>query len=62
MGTIREDAEKYRLLQVQKIMDLFEQNNGRPAATVEELEQWIGSPEGRAATAYDRDPRGKIIP
>jgi hypothetical protein len=33
--------------------------NGRAAGTMEELEQWVGSPEGRAALASNRDRRGK---
>ena len=60
--TTRRDAEKYRLAQAQKLLDLFEGANGRPARTVEELERWVGSPEGRAATACDRGKDGKIIP
>jgi hypothetical protein len=46
----------------QKLFDLFEEANGRPAKTVEELEQWIASSEGKAALAYDQTPEGKIIP
>src|SRR5690242_17176109 len=43
------DAERYQLAQAQKLLDLFEESHGRPAANVEESEKWIGSPEGRAA-------------
>jgi hypothetical protein len=28
----------------------------------EELEKWLGSPKGKAATAYDCEPEGKITP
>jgi hypothetical protein len=52
----------YRLAQIRKILDLFAAANGRPAKTVEELEQWIGSPQGRKATAYHQTKDGKIIP
>lgn len=55
-------AERYRHAQAQKLLDLFEGAHGRPASTVEELEQWVASPEGRAALAYDHTPDGKIIP
>jgi hypothetical protein len=57
-----ERAERYRLAQAQKLLDVFEGANGRPASTVEELAQWAASPEGRAALAYDRTKDGKIIP
>lgn len=56
------DAESYQLRQAEKILELFKEANGREAASIEELEKWVASPEGRAATAYDRDDRGKIIP
>jgi hypothetical protein len=46
----------------QKLLDLFEGANRRPASTREELEQWVASPEGRAAVADDRGKDGKIIP
>ena len=56
------DAEAYRLKQVEKLLELFKEANGREAISPEELGRWLESPEGRAATAYDRDKRGKIIP
>ena len=55
-------AEKYRLLQAEKALALFKGANGRPAKTLEELELWVSSPEGKAALAYDLTPDGKIIP
>ncbi len=55
-------AHRYRLAQAQRLLDLFKDAHGRPAATVDELEQWVGSPEGRAATAYHRGKDGKIVP
>jgi hypothetical protein len=58
----KSDAEKYRLAQVEKLFDLFEGAHGRPAATIEEVEEWLKTPEGKKATAYDRTPSGKIIP
>ena len=48
--------------QIRKLLDLFEGAHGRKAETVEELEKWLGSPEGRAATAYGHDTKGKMIP
>jgi hypothetical protein len=50
------------LLGLLKLLDLFRAATGRPARTPEELNAWLGSPEGKAATAYDRTPDGKIIP
>jgi hypothetical protein len=58
----KEDAHKYRLTQAQKIIDLFIGACGHPPQTMEELESWAASPEGKAALAYDRTPGGKIIP
>jgi hypothetical protein len=56
------EAKEYRLAQAQKMLDLFEGANGRPAKTMKELEDWVGSSKGKAATAYDRGADGKIIP
>jgi hypothetical protein len=56
------DAESYRLRQAEKMLELFAEANGREAASIEELQEWMASPGGRAATAYDRDEEGKIIP
>jgi hypothetical protein len=41
--TIGGDAYKYRLAQAQKLLDLYEEANGKPASTVEELDRWVGS-------------------
>jgi hypothetical protein len=52
------DAHVYRLAQVQKLLNLFEAaHRGRPARTVEELEEWVGSPEGLQVTskAFSKD-------
>jgi hypothetical protein len=62
MTTEEEAAREYRRAQTQKLLDLFRGAHGRPAKTVEELEAWLGSPEGKAALAYDQTPDGKIIP
>ena len=53
-------AEQYRLAQAQTIMDVFEKTHGRPAQDLEELNKWVGSPEGDAALAPYRKPDGKI--
>jgi hypothetical protein len=58
----KDDAHKYRLAQMQKIIDLFTEACGHPPRSVEELESWVASPEGKAALAYDHTPDGKIIP
>jgi hypothetical protein len=33
-----------------------------PSRLMQELVEWLASPEGVAATADDRDPNGKVIP
>jgi hypothetical protein len=59
----KEYAENYQLAQAQKILDVFQAANGRPARTIEELEKWVGSPEGQAALAIHHNPKtGKIDP
>lgn len=58
----REEAGKYRLQQAQKLLDIFEDANGKSATSMKELEAWLTSPEGRAVLAYDLDAEGKIIP
>jgi truncated hemoglobin YjbI len=46
------DARVYRLAQLQELLNLFEAaHRGRPAHTVEELEEWVGSPEGQQETS-----------
>ena len=55
-------VHRYRLAQAEKLLDLFNEVHGRPAATVEELEEWVKSPKGRAATACHRGKDGKIVP
>jgi hypothetical protein len=57
------DAKAYRLLQAEKLLELFKgSHKGRPVQTMQELVEWLASPEGVAATADDRDPNGKVIP
>ena len=42
------NAHAYRLPQTKEILDLFKAaHRGRPARTVEELEEWAGSTEGK---------------
>ncbi len=55
-------AEAFRLRQAQKLLDLFEGAHGRPAITLEELEHWVGSAEGKAVLADHHTREGKIIP
>jgi len=59
--TDKDDADKYRLAQAQKLIRLFTAANGRPPETEEELIKWVSSREGRTVTARHRDPDGKII-
>jgi hypothetical protein len=41
-------ADAHRLAQVRKLLDAFEGAHGRPARTVQELNEWAASPEGTA--------------
>jgi len=45
---------EYRIPQAQKILDLYEEANGRPATTLEELIKWLSTAAGKAAMGYDR--------
>jgi hypothetical protein len=60
--TKAEAAKAYQLAQAAKLLKLFEDANGHPAKTIEELTDWVSSPEGKAAMTYDHTPDGKIIP
>jgi hypothetical protein len=44
---VSEKEERKRLL------DLFEGAKGRPPKTDQELDEWLASPEGKAATAFE---------
>lgn len=57
-----EAAEKYQLKQAEKILSLFEDMHGRPARTMEELDAWAGSPDGKRYLADFHDRQGKVIP
>ena len=49
------NAHAYRLAQTQEFLDLFQAaHRGRPARTVEELEEWAGSPEGKQVVILAR--------
>jgi hypothetical protein len=58
----KEAAEQYRLRQADKLLALFKEANGRPPVTVKELEEWLGSPSGKASTARHHNQEGQIIP
>ncbi len=57
-----DDKAKLRQARAQKMLDLYEGANGRPPTSMKELAKWMASPDGEAATAYDTDPHGQIIP
>jgi len=46
----KEDTEKAL---TQKMLDLFEGAKGRPPKTDQELDEWLASAEGKAATAFE---------
>ena len=56
-----EDAHKYRLAQAETMLKLFEEAHSHPV-TVQELENWVASPEGNAALAPHRRRDGTIDP
>jgi hypothetical protein len=43
----------HRIPEARKLLDLYEEANGRPADTIADLTEWILSPPGKAATGYD---------
>jgi hypothetical protein len=55
-------SDVYRIAQPQTLLDVFQSEKGRHAKSVEELSEWTGSPEGKAALASHRRPDGKIRP
>jgi hypothetical protein len=36
------DADKGRLTRTRALLEMFEEDRGRPAATIEELREWMG--------------------
>jgi hypothetical protein len=42
------DAEKWRLLQANEMLHLFEEDTGHPPTSMEELEAWVASSRGQA--------------
>ena len=53
-------AQQHQLAQIQKLLDLFQAANGKPATSPEELDNWLASPEGRTVTAPHTDKDGKM--
>jgi hypothetical protein len=45
--TVEQAAHQHRLDQAQKNLDAFREAHKRPAKTIEELEAWVGSREGK---------------
>ena len=52
------NGEAYRLQRMEKLLELFKEANGREPTSVEDLERWVASPEGRAAAAANRNNDG----
>jgi hypothetical protein len=46
--------DEYRIPQAQKLLDLYEEANSRPATTPEELIKWLSTAADKAAIAFDR--------
>ena len=53
-------ARQHRLAQIQKLLDLFQAANGKPATSPEELDNWLASSEGPTVTAPRTDKDGKM--
>jgi|SRR5262252_4477221 len=51
--TDAEAAHQHRLRKAERILRLFEEANRRPARTMEELNAWAASPEGKQWLALD---------
>ena len=47
------DKEKAEKDQAQRLRDAFEGMQGRRPTTDRELNEWLASPEGKAATAFE---------
>jgi hypothetical protein len=47
------DQEEQKKAQAQRLLDLFEGAKGRRPETDQELSDWLASPEGKAATAFE---------
>ena len=46
-------SEKEERDKDQRLLDLFEGAKGRRPKTDQELDEWLASPEGKAATAFE---------
>ena len=47
------DQEEEKRAQAQRLLELFEGAKGRRPETDQELNDWLASPEGKAATAFE---------
>jgi hypothetical protein len=47
------DRDETDNIQPQKLLDLFEGAKGRRPKTDQELDEWLASPEGKAAMAFE---------
>jgi hypothetical protein len=56
------DADRRREKQAEKIIDLFRDAHGRGPRTIEELEAWASSADGKRHRKEFHDRDGKIIP
>ena len=47
------DQEEQKKAQVKRLLDLFEGAKDRRLETDQELDDWLATPEGKAATAFE---------
>jgi hypothetical protein len=47
------DQEEQKRSEAQRLLELFEEAKGRRPETDQELKDWLASPEGKAATAFE---------
>jgi hypothetical protein len=47
------DQEEQKRAEAQRLLDLFEGAKGRRPETDQELKDWLATPEGKGATAFE---------
>jgi hypothetical protein len=52
-GSVVNDQEQQKRAEAQRLLDLFEGAKGRRPETDQELNDWLASLEGKAATGFE---------
>ena len=53
------ENETSQKVEVDNLRDIFQGVKGRPPQTDLELEQWLATPEGKAATVFHQTPASR---